>query len=132
MPLIDVVIRNAKSKEKPYKLADEKGMYLLVNNAGKYFRKDYRYAGKRKTLSLGVYPEVRLAEAREKRDEARKQIRSDVDPLEFRKEAKAANQTIQGSSLEFVAREWFFKNKHIWSESHANTISPEGSQAASR
>ena len=59
------------NRNKQYKLSDEKGMYLLVNKAGKYFRFDYRFAGKRKTLALGVYPAVKLAEAREKRDDAR-------------------------------------------------------------
>ena len=63
MPLTDTVIRNAKPKDRQYKLSDEKGMYLLVKKAGKYFRLDYRFAGKRKTLALGVYPTIRLAEA---------------------------------------------------------------------
>ncbi len=70
--LTDTAIRNAKSREKQYKLSDEKGMYVLVKKAGKYFRLDYRFGGNRKTLALGVYPDVKLQEAREKRDEARK------------------------------------------------------------
>lgn len=74
MPLTDTAIRNAKFQNKQYKLGDEKGMYLLVNKAGKYFRLDYRFAGKRKTLALGVYPDVRLVEAKKKRDDARKLI----------------------------------------------------------
>ena len=65
MPLKDTTIRNAKPKKKQYKLSDEKSLYLLTKKAGKYFRFDYRYAGKRKTLALGVYPNVRLAKARE-------------------------------------------------------------------
>ena len=71
MPITDVTVRNAKPKEKPYKLSDEKGLYLLVRGSGKYFRLDYRFAGKRKTLALGVYPDVSLAEAREQRDVSR-------------------------------------------------------------
>jgi hypothetical protein len=67
MPLTDTAIRHAKPQNKQYKLTDEKGMYVLVNKSGKYFRFDYRFAGKRKTLALGVYPEVKLVEAREKR-----------------------------------------------------------------
>jgi len=63
MPLTDTAIRNAKTKDKPYKMSDEKGLYLLINKAGKYFRFDYRYAGKRKTMAFGVYPEVKLAES---------------------------------------------------------------------
>jgi len=63
MPLTDTAIRNANLQNKPYKLTDGKGMYLLVNKAGKYFRLDYRFAVKRKTLALGVYPDVNLAVA---------------------------------------------------------------------
>ena len=74
MPLTDTAIRNAKPKDKQYKLSDERGLYLLVLKSGKYFRWDYRFMGKRKTLALGVYPDVSLAEAREKRDDARKTL----------------------------------------------------------
>ncbi len=64
MPLTDTAIRNAKPKEKQYKLSDDKGLYLLVKESGKYFRLDYRFDGKRKTLALGVYPDVKLKDAR--------------------------------------------------------------------
>ena len=64
MPLTDTAIRNAKAKDKPYKLSDEKGLYLLINKAGKYFRFDYRYAGKRKTMAFGAYPDVKLVDAK--------------------------------------------------------------------
>jgi hypothetical protein len=76
MPLTDATIRNAKPKSKQYKLYDEKGLYLLVKESGKYFRLDYRFGGKRKTLALGVYPAVKLAEAREKRDDKKETYRS--------------------------------------------------------
>jgi integrase len=122
MPLTDTAIRNAKAKEKPFKLSDEKGLYLLVNKAGKYFRFDYRYAGKRKTFALGVYPEVKLAEAREKRDEARKLLQNDVDPAQYRKETKAMQKEHAANSFEAVSREWFTKNKHVWTEGHSRTI----------
>ena len=72
MALTDASIKTAKPREADYKLADEKGLYVRINKAGKYFRFDYRFAGKRKTLALGVYPEVSLKEARDRRDEARK------------------------------------------------------------
>ena len=122
MPLTDTAIRNAKPKEKPYKLSDEKGLYLLVNNAGKYFRFDYRFFGKRKTLALGVYPDVKLAEAREKRDEARKLLQNDVDPVQHKKEIKHMRIHQATNSLESVALEWFTKNKTIWTEGHSQTI----------
>ena len=122
MPLTDTAIRNAKAKEKPYKLSDEKGLYLLANKAGKYFRFDYRYAGKRKTLALGVYPDVKLIDAREKRDEARKLLQNDVDPAQYRKETKAMQKEHVANNFEAVAREWFTKNNHIWTEGHSKTI----------
>ena len=76
MPLTDTACRKAKPGNKQYKLSDEKGLYLLVNNSGRYFRMDYRFGGKRKTLALGVYPEVGLKEARDKRDNARRMLRA--------------------------------------------------------
>jgi integrase len=89
MPLSDPACKNAKPKDKPYKLADEKGMFLLINpNGSKYFRLKYRFAGKEKVLALGVYPETSLKEARDKRDTARKQIADGIDPSDIRSKAK--------------------------------------------
>lgn len=122
MSLKDTAIRNAKPKEKQYKLYDEKGLYLLVKKTGKYFRFDYRYAGKRKTLALGVYPGVKLAEARERRDNARKLLQNDIDPAQYRKETKAMRKDQAVNSFEAIAREWFTKNKHIWTKGHSRTI----------
>ena len=120
MPLTDTAIRNAKPKEKPYKISDEKGLYLLINKAGKYFRFDYRFGGKRKTLPHGVYPRVTLKEAREKNDEARKLLQGGIDPAQHRKEAKAMRHEQSTNNFEAVAREWFSKNT-AWSERHAQT-----------
>jgi len=122
MSLTDTAIRNAKAKKKPYKLSDEKGLYLLVNKTGKYFRFDYRYAGKRKTLALGVYPDVKLADAREKRNDSRRLLQNNVDPAQYRKETKAMQQEQATNSFEAVSREWFTKNKHVWTEGHSRTI----------
>src|SRR6187455_186999 len=80
MALTDTAVRNAKPAEKPYKLTHGKGLYLLVNSTGRYWRLDYRFAGKRKTLALGVYPDVTLANARERRDDARKLLANGTDP----------------------------------------------------
>jgi len=90
MPLTDTAIRNAKSRAKQYKLTDEKGMYVLVKRAGK-----------RKTFSLGVYPDVKLAEAREKRDKAKKLIANDVDPGQMRKATKVMQVEQPKQSLNF-------------------------------
>ena len=85
MPLSDIAVRSAKPKDRLYKLADQRGLYLLVNKTGKYFRFDYRFGGKRKTLSLGVYPDVKLKRAREKHGDARKLLENDIDPLQYKK-----------------------------------------------
>lgn len=122
MPLTDTAIRNAKPQGKQYKLTDEKGMYLLVNNAGKYFRLDYRFAGKRKTLALGVYPDVKLVEAREKRDVAKKMIANGIDPAQTRKVQKSIQIEQSENSFEAVAREWHGKFSSNWAASHATKI----------
>jgi len=119
MPLTDTAIKNAKAKEKPYKLADEKGMFLLINpNGSKYFRMDYRFEGKRKTLALGVYPETSLKQAREKRDEAKQQISDGIEPCENKKAIKLAKADNAANSFEVVAREWYERNMADKSESH--------------
>lgn len=115
-------VHNAKSKDKPYKLADERSLYLLVSATGKYWRFDYRFLGKRKTLALGTYPDVSLADAREKRDAARKLLANDVDPGEHKKAANAAKLASSSNSFEIVAREWvssYMKNK---AESHRTKV----------
>jgi integrase len=112
-------VNNAKPKEKPYKLADEKGLYLFIQMSGsKLWRFDYRFQAKRKTLALGSYPEISLADAREKRDSARKQLANDIDPSETKKAVKASNLEAGANSFEVITREWaasYFKNK---SDSH--------------
>ncbi len=110
-------INNAKPKDKPYKLADEKGLYILITiTGGKLWRFDYRFSGKRKTLALGAYPDVSLAHARDKRDKARSLLANDppVDPSENRKANKSSKQSSDENSFEVVAREWWqthMKNK---------------------
>lgn len=122
MPLTDTAIRNAKPKDKQYKLSDEKGLYLLVKKAGKYFRLDYRFSGKRKTLAIGVYPDVTLAEARQQRDDARKLFRKGVDPSQHKKDAKNMLQELAVNNFEAIAREWFDKNCNVWTNKHSSTV----------
>ena len=117
--LTDVTVRNAKPKEKPYKIADERGMYLLVQTSGgKLWRFDYRYFGKRKTKALGSYPDVSLYKARELRDEARKLLASEVDPGEVKKAEKAAKLGKLSNTFEVIAREWI--STHLMTKSKAN------------
>lgn len=117
MSLSDTAIKNSKPlPDKAFKLQDEKGLYLLVNpNGSKYFRYNYRFNGKRKTLALGVYPTISLKEAREKRDNAKKQIQGGIDPGFDRKLKKAG--AIE-NTFRAVALEWYDKNMTTKSESH--------------
>jgi len=123
MPLSDRQIRNADPGEKPRKLADEKGLFLLINpNGSRYWRLKYRIAGKEKLLSLGVYPETSLSAARTQRDEARKLIAQGLDPSALRKSDKQAAPSAIENSFETIAREWHKKNSGRWSSHHAVRI----------
>lgn len=108
--LSDPKVKQAKPKDKTYKLSDGGGMYLEVApSGGKWWRLKYRFDGKEKRLSLGVYPDVPLARAREKRNEARKLLADGIDPGVERKAEKAAKQDRAKNNFEAVAREWHEK-----------------------
>jgi len=113
MPLSDTAIKNSKPQpDKDYKLPDEKGLYLLVHkNGSKYFRFDYRFNKKRKTLALGVYPDTSLKQARMRRDDARKLIADAIDPSEHKKADKSSKAEILANTFEVIAREWGVKGK---------------------
>lgn len=122
VPLSDVQVRNAKSKEKDYKLSDGQGIYLLIaTTGGKLWRLDYTFAGKRKTLALGNYPSVSLADARQRRDDAKKLLANGVDPGAIKKAQKAATVAETENSFEVVAREWHCKFSGSWSDCHSET-----------
>ena len=119
MALTAVQVKQAKPKGKAYKLFDEKGLYLLVNpNGSKYWRHKFRFGGKEKVLALGVFPEVSLAEAREGRDEARRDLRNGIDPSQKRRSEKLAAAHAGGSDFSSIAREWFETRLADKSESH--------------
>lgn len=121
MPLTDTALRNAKPGAKPTKLFDEKGLFLIVTpSGGKWWRLKYRFDGKEKLLSLGVYPDTGLKDARNSRDEARKLLAKGVDPSENRKAKKTARADMAANSFEVVAREWFAKYEPTWAKDHAN------------
>ncbi|MCJ1905273.1 DUF4102 domain-containing protein [Morganella sp. HSTU-ASny43] len=121
MALTDAKVRAAKPLDKSYKLTDGDGMHLMVHtNGSKYWRLQYRFGGKQKMLALGVYPDISLAEAREKRDAARKLIVNGFDPSEKRKEVKEEQQK-EFNTFEKVARDWHATNKK-WSEGHSHRV----------
>ncbi len=123
MSLSATAIKNSKPKDKNYKLSDERGLYLLITTKGsKWWRLDYRFQKKRKTLSMGVYPDISLKEARERRDQARSQIANDIDPSEVRKTVKNEIHNQSKNSFEVIAREWFIKFSSTWSVSHSSRI----------
>jgi integrase len=125
MALTDIQVKSAKPKEKDYKLSDGGGLYLLVaTTGGKRWRLKYRFHGKEKLLALGIYPDISLSEARNRRHEARNLVANGIDPSAEKKVAKEAKAALQANSFETIAREW---HKHMqgrkeWSKEHAETI----------
>jgi len=116
-------VDTAKPKEKPYKLADGGGLYLLVNpNGAKYWRLKYRVAGKEKLLALGVYPDVTLAVARSKRDEAKRGIAGGIDPNEAKREEKATREAQVNNTFHDIATEWHSSKLKKWSPGYASDI----------
>lgn len=123
MSLTDTAIRNAKPGCKTIKMFDQNGLYLEVApNGGKWWRLKYRFGGKEKRLSLGVYPHVSLRVARERRDETRKLLANGIDPSENRKTKKAKKFEGAAHTFESVAREWVTKYSSHWSPTHADRI----------
>lgn len=117
--LTDTAVRNAKPREKPYKLTDGGGLYVIVNpNGSRWWRFRYRVEGREKLISLGVYPEVSLREARERRDGAKKLHKSGVDPSARRQ----IEQKVAAETFEAVAREWFAKFSVNWAPSHSEKV----------
>lgn len=108
---------------KSYKMADGGGMYLEVQpNGSKYWRYKYRFDGKEKRLALGVYPDVRLVDARERRETARKLLANGIDPGDQKKALKTAKTASSENSFEVISREWFAKHAPNWKENHSSKI----------
>ncbi|AFH95282.1 tyrosine-type recombinase/integrase [Providencia stuartii] len=109
-------IDSSKPKEKDYKLSDGGGLYLLVKtNGGKYWRLKYRIDGKEKLLAIGVYPTVTLADARRKRDDAKRLLADGIDPNQQRKEQKQASKIDSVNTFKNIALEWYEGRKDRWS-----------------
>jgi hypothetical protein len=115
MPLTDTACRNAKPRAKTYKLFDGGGLYLEVTPKGsKWWRLKYRFAGKENRISLGVYPEVTLAEVRVSRDQERARLRNGLDPSRYRQIETARRSEASANSFEAIAREWIAKYSPTW------------------
>lgn len=119
MPLTDTALRAVKATEKAQKLFDGNGLFLFVSPSGtKSWRLKYRFQGKEKLLTLGIYPQTSLKEARERTADARKQLDGGIDPGETKKEEKQA----AACTLEQVAREWYEKQLPAWSKRHSEDV----------
>lgn len=121
MALTNQEIKNAKPKDKQYKLSDGKGLFLLITAKGqKYWRLAYRFGSKQKTLSLGVYPEITLSKARQEVEKAREALRNSQDPGETKRIQKFSAFSEQENSFKNVGTEWFNKRKAAWSKGGSN------------
>jgi integrase len=121
MALADTFVRQVKHTGKPTgdKHTDGGGMYLLVKAGGKYWRLDYSHAAKRKTLALGVYPEVSLAKARKRREAARELLADGIDPGTAKREEKQASSIAAANTFEVVAREFLKTKADAWTPKYA-------------
>lgn len=123
MKLTEIKCKNAKPAEKAKKIADGLGLYLEITpKGGKYWRMKYRHLGKERRLAFGVYPEVSLKDAREKRDAARKLIAENKDPGYEKRKQKEQAIAEAGNTFEKIAREWHDHNKQDWKPEHAGTL----------
>lgn len=121
MALTDTKVRSAKPQEKEYTLVDGDGMFLLIHpNGSKYWRFRFRFGGKQHLMAFGVYPETSLADARQKREEARRLVAAGIDPREHKRAVKE-EQTKEAITFESVARDWHTTNKK-WSEDHSRRV----------
>ena len=123
MALTNLQAKQAAAKDKAYKLSDSKGLYLYVTTKSqKYWRMDYRFGGKRKTLALGVYPEITLADARRKCENAKQQIQEGIDPSDVKRATKIAKAQSQENSFKAITLEWIEKESRQWSESYTHKV----------
>lgn len=123
MKLTNAIIANTISQEKPFKLSDGGGMYLhVMPNGSKYWRCKYRFQGKEKTIALGVYPDVSLKDARNRREDARRQLAQNIDPNAVKKELKEEMTHKFENTFGNIALEWYEKNFYAWDEEYRKRI----------
>jgi hypothetical protein len=126
MSLRDQAIKYAKAKQKPYKLVDGEGLYLFIKatktGVGKYWRFDYRFEQKRKTLSIGKYPIITLKVARQRCLEAKQQLERHIDPSTHKQMQHKELKRLDNNTFEAIGNEWYLKFKPSWSESHSKRV----------
>ena len=123
MPLTDVAIRGAQPSKKSRKMFDGRGLYLEISpRGGKWWRIKYRFDGKDRRISLGVYPDVSLKEARRRCEDARRLLTKQIDPSEHRRALKAVRTQQASNSFEALAREWFSKYSPNWAHIHSSRV----------
>ncbi len=123
MPLTDTAIRKAKPGKKPIRVFDERGLYLEISpSGGKWWRLKYRFDGKEKRLSLGVYPDMSSKDARDRRDASRKLLANGIDPSEHRKAVKNMRVGLGANTFEVVGREWYSKTAPTLAESTSDKL----------
>jgi integrase len=121
MSLTYTAIKGAKPAQKPYKLFDGRGLYMLVNPDGsRWWRYKYRYGGKEKLLALGTYPDTGLKKARDRHDSARHQLADGIDPCAAKQAEKLKRADREAGSFEAVALEWHAKQSGAWSADYAD------------
>jgi len=119
MPLTDTQIKQAKPREKAYRLSDARGLYIEITPAGsKCWRLKYRFSGKEKRLSMGLYPKVTLKAARKHLELAKDQLEQGIDPSQAKKAKKTAQQQSIAQNFEVIAREWHTQQSEKWSEGY--------------
>jgi len=120
MALTELEVKKAKPTDKQQKLTDGGGLYLLIHpNGGKYWQMAYRFDGKQKTLSLGVYPDISLADARDRREQARKLLANDADPSALKQAQKTAKVEVASNSFDTIAKEFHKVKSPMWTPGHA-------------
>lgn len=123
MSLTDIKVRSLKARDRQYKVADGRGLFLVITtNGSKYWRFRYRFVDREKSLAIGVYPDISLAEARDKAHEARKMLANDIDPGAEKQNKKRARKLAAANTFEAIAREWFQKNSAKWVDSHGGRV----------
>jgi len=123
VPLSDIQVSKAKPKDKDYNLFDGGGLYLLVTTTGgKLWRMKYRFEGKERRIAFGSYPEISLADARRRKEEARKLVANGTDPANAKKAQKQAGEDRAANSFEVIAREWYGAFQDQWTPGHATKL----------